>query len=86
LKVPREDRTSTDNQRLFGRILNELYPYRYKVVILSGNLKRLIPTKELGIVQEALWLDINIPESIKEVTLGLAAKEASTSAQVGISC
>jgi hypothetical protein len=30
LKVPREDRTSTDNRYLFGRILNELYPYRYK--------------------------------------------------------
>jgi hypothetical protein len=86
LKVPREDRTSTDNRRLFRRILNKLYPYRYKVVILLGNLKRLIPTKELGIVQEALWLDINIPESIKEVILGLVAREASTSTQVGISC
>jgi hypothetical protein len=52
---------------------------------LSGNLKRLIPTKELGIVQEALWSDINIPESIKEVILRLAAREASTSTRVGIS-
>jgi hypothetical protein len=57
-----------------------------RVVILSGNLKRLIPTKELGIVQDTLWSDINIPESIKEVTLGLAAREASTSTRVGISC
>lgn len=86
LKVFREDRTSTNNQRLFRRILNKLYPYRYKVVTLSRNLKRLILTKELGIVQKALWLDINIPESIKEVILGLAAKEASTSTRVRISC
>jgi hypothetical protein len=86
LKVPREDRTLTDNRRLFGQILNKLYPYRYKVVILSGNLKRLIPTRELGIIQEALWSDINIPESIKEVILGLVAREASTSVRVGISC
>lgn len=55
LKVPREDRTSTDNQRLFRRILYEPYPYGYKVVTLSGNLKPLIPPKELGSVKEALW-------------------------------
>ena len=86
MKVLREDRTSTNNQRLFGQILNEPYPHKYKVVTLSRNLKCLIPTKELGIVQGALWLDINIPKSIKEVTLGLVAREASTSARVGISC
>jgi hypothetical protein len=86
LKVPREDKTSTDNWRPFGRILNEPYPYRYKVVTLSGNLKRVIPTKELGLVQEILWSDINIPESIKKVTLGIAARESSTNARVGISC
>jgi hypothetical protein len=85
LKVPSEDRTSTDNRRVFGRILNEPYPYGYKIVTLSGNLKHLIPTKELVLVQKALWSDINIPESTKEVTLGLAAREASTSARVGIS-
>jgi hypothetical protein len=56
------------------------------VVTLSGNLKRPITTKELGLVQEALWSDINIPESTKEVTLGLAAREASISARAGISC
>jgi hypothetical protein len=77
LKVPREDRTSTDNRRLFGRILNEPYPHRYKVVTSSGNLKRLIPTKELGFVQKALWSDINIAKSTKKVTLGLAAREVS---------
>jgi hypothetical protein len=29
IKVPREDRTSTDNKRLFARILEEPYPHRY---------------------------------------------------------
>jgi hypothetical protein len=86
LKVPREDRTSTDNRRLFGQILEEPYSYRYKVLTCSGIIKRLIPTKELGIVATALWSDINIPKTTKEVTLGLAAREASTSARVGISC
>jgi stage V sporulation protein SpoVS len=27
IKVPREDRTSTDNKRLFARILEEPYPH-----------------------------------------------------------
>jgi hypothetical protein len=86
LKVPREDRTSTDNKRLFARILDEPYSHRYKVITLSGVIKRLIPTKGLGVVEQALWLDIIIPDSTKEVTLGQAAREASTSARVGVSC
>jgi predicted nucleic acid binding AN1-type Zn finger protein len=52
----------------------------------SGIIQRLIPTKILGIVAEALWSDIVIPKTTKEVTLGKAAREASTSARVGISC
>ncbi|KFY96373.1 hypothetical protein V500_02472, partial [Pseudogymnoascus sp. VKM F-4518 (FW-2643)] len=85
LKVPREDRTSTDNKRLFARILDEPYSHRYKVITLSGVIKRLIPTKGLGVIEQALWLDIIIPDSTKEVTLGQAARDASTSARVGVS-
>ncbi len=36
IKVPQEDRTSTDNKRLFARILEEPYPYRYCVLIPLG--------------------------------------------------
>ncbi|KFZ05866.1 hypothetical protein V502_09939, partial [Pseudogymnoascus sp. VKM F-4520 (FW-2644)] len=54
LKVPREDRTSTDNKRLFARILDEPYSHRYKVITLSGVIKRLIPTKGLGVIEQAL--------------------------------
>ena len=86
LKVPREDRTSTDNRRLFGRILEEPHPHRYKVLTYSGIIQRLVPTKGLGVVDEALWSDIIIPDSTKVVTLSLAAREGSTSARVGISC
>ena len=86
LKVPREDRTATDNRRLFARILEELYPHRYKVLTLSGRIQRLIPTKGLGIVDKALWPDIIIPDSMNAVTLALAAREASTSIRIGISC
>jgi hypothetical protein len=32
LKVPREDRTSTDNRRPFECILEEPHPYSYKVL------------------------------------------------------
>ncbi|KFZ02547.1 hypothetical protein V500_00123, partial [Pseudogymnoascus sp. VKM F-4518 (FW-2643)] len=81
IKVPREDRTSTDNKRLFARILEEPYLHRYQVLTLSGIIQRLIPTKSLGVVEQALWSDILIPTSTKQVTLGLAAREASTSAR-----
>jgi hypothetical protein len=39
IKVPREDRTSTDNRRLFGRILEEPYAHRYRVLTNSGIIK-----------------------------------------------
>src|ERR1700712_4155529 len=39
LKVPREDRTSTDNRRLFGRVLEEPYSHRYKILTYSGIIK-----------------------------------------------
>ncbi|KFZ05078.1 hypothetical protein V502_09981, partial [Pseudogymnoascus sp. VKM F-4520 (FW-2644)] len=57
LKIPREDRTSTDNKRGFARILEEPYPHRYRVITLSGIIQRLIPTKSLGAVEQALWSD-----------------------------
>lgn len=60
LKVPRIDRTSTDNRRLYARILDEPYSHRYKVLTSSGIIKRLILTKELGVVDQALWSDMDI--------------------------
>ena len=86
IKIPREDRTSTDNKRLFARILEEPYPHRYRILTASGIIQRLIPTKSLRVVEQALWSDIIIPTSTKQVTLGLAAREASISARVRISC
>jgi hypothetical protein len=86
LKVPREDRTSTDNRRLFGRVLQEPHSHRYKVLTSSGIIQRLIPTKVLAVVDKALWSDIIIPNTTEEVTLGQAARGASTSARVGVSC
>lgn len=86
MKVPREDRTSTDNRRLFARILEEPYSHGYKVITLSGVISRLTPTKQLGAVEKVLWSDIVIPYSIKEGELDLAGREASTSQRVGVSC
>jgi hypothetical protein len=54
LKIPREDRTSTDNKRVFARNLEEPHPHRYRVLTLSGVIQRLIPTKSLGAVEKAL--------------------------------
>ncbi|OBT63404.1 hypothetical protein VE03_07128 [Pseudogymnoascus sp. 23342-1-I1] len=36
IKVPREDRTSTDNKRLFTQILEEPYPHRYQILTASS--------------------------------------------------
>ena len=54
IKVPREDRTSTDNKRLFAQILEEPYPHRYRVLTPLGVIQHLIPTKSLGVVEQAL--------------------------------
>ncbi|KAH8799152.1 hypothetical protein F5884DRAFT_758635 [Xylogone sp. PMI_703] len=56
-------------------------------VIQSTDLiiNRLMPIKDLGIVDQRLWSDIDIPETTKQVTLTLAAREASTSQRIGIS-
>ncbi|KFX97269.1 hypothetical protein O988_04944 [Pseudogymnoascus sp. VKM F-3808] len=54
IKVPREDRTSTDKKRLFARILEEPYPHRYQILTASGIIQRLIPTKSLRVVDQAL--------------------------------
>ena len=86
LKIPREDRTSTNNKWLFARILEEPYPYRYKVLTLSGIISRLILTKGLRVIEQALWADTIIPNSITKVTLRQVARDASTSARVRVSC
>jgi hypothetical protein len=80
IKVPREDRTSTDNKRLFAQILEEPYPHRYQILTASGIIQCLIPTKSLGVVEQALWADILIPTSTKQVTLGFATPYKHTTA------
>ena len=86
LKIPRDDRTSTNNKRLFARILDEPYPYRYKVLTLSSIISRLILTKGLRVIEQALWANTIIPNSITKVTLRQAARDASTSALVRVLC
>ena len=48
--------------------------HRYQVLTLSCTIQRLIPTKSLGAIEQDLWADINIPTSIKQVALALAAE------------
>ncbi|KAH8799432.1 hypothetical protein F5884DRAFT_838668 [Xylogone sp. PMI_703] len=38
IRIPKEDRTLTDNRTLWGRILTEPYSYRYKIVTQYGFL------------------------------------------------
>ncbi len=71
---------------LFGRILEEPYSHRHRILTSAGAIKRLIPTKELGIIDQVLWADITFLTIFKEVILREAAREESTSIHVGISC
>jgi hypothetical protein len=71
IKVPREDRTSKENKRLFSRILDESYPHRYKVLTFSETIKLLIPTKELFVVDKTLWTDVIIPNTKSHLHLQL---------------
>ncbi|KAH8799031.1 hypothetical protein F5884DRAFT_838716 [Xylogone sp. PMI_703] len=86
IRIPKEDRTLTDNRTLWGRILTEPYSYRYKIVTQYGVFNRLMSIKDLGVVNKHLWLSIVIPETTNEIILTIAAREASTSQRVKISC
>ena len=47
VKLPRRTRTSTDNKRLFARVLSTPKPHRYLVQTVHSVINRLLPTKEL---------------------------------------
>ncbi|RFU29545.1 hypothetical protein B7463_g6793, partial [Scytalidium lignicola] len=54
VKIPREDRTATDNRRLYAQILDEPYPHKYRIITQSGIINRLMPTKDLSVVDQSL--------------------------------
>jgi len=47
LKIPREDRASTDNLRIYCQVIKEPHPNRYQLQCKHGILAAHYPTKEL---------------------------------------
>lgn len=53
----------------------EPHSHRYNIVTFSGLHNRLIPTKTLDVLEQALWSNIIISSSTTEIALGEAARE-----------
>jgi hypothetical protein len=86
LKLPRGTRTSTDNRRVFGRVLGMPHRDRYEVQTEFGVVDRLIPARELAPVSALLARGIDVQGPRKKLALSAIAKKNSTSERVIISC
>jgi len=84
VKLPRDIRTSTNNKKLFARVLSEPKPNRYELQTEYGVIERLMPTKELEKVPLSLGVTVN--GLSKKIALSRAAQGALTSDRVVISC
>ena len=89
LKIPREDRTSTDNLRIHARILEQAKPFRYKLQSQWGVLERLYTIQDLNPIPDENKATVeklftNAPSL--EISVHKAAACASTSDRVAISC
>jgi hypothetical protein len=84
IKLPRRTRTSTNNQKVYGRVLAVPRPNRYKLQTEYGVIEQLLLTKELERVPLSMGIVVNGPNT--KVTLSKVALEASTSDRVVVSC
>jgi hypothetical protein len=87
VKIPRIDRTATDQRKLFGRVLSKAFrPPRYKVQTQYGIIDRLFPTKELKLVPLIVSTTIEIGDNQAIIPLSKAAKLNSSGERVTGSC
>jgi len=93
VKVPRADRTSTDNRRLLCRVVGvagSTTKRGYQLHCEYGLLQRLWSTSALAGVTAAIQQHqgdvISLSQSGNEITLAQAAANASTSNRAGVSC
>jgi hypothetical protein len=93
VKVPREDRTSTDNHRLLCRVAGlaeNITKPGYQIRCEYGLLQQLWSTSALAGVTAAIQQYqgdvISLSQSGNEITLAQAAANASTSNRAGVSC
>jgi hypothetical protein len=87
VKLPRVDRTATDQRKLFARVIGKDHqPPRHRIQTQFGIVDRLFPTRELKSVPLVVTNTINIGDNKKSITLSQAAKQNSLGTRIVISC
>jgi hypothetical protein len=89
LNLPKGTTTSTDNKRVWAKILAKEHPNRYRLQTKWGVLKTLVPTRELNRAARLVADSIDPAEykgGNKRILLSLVALKASLSVRVAISC
>ena len=85
--VPALNRASTDDKRIFGRVINAYDEYNtYTILTKYGVLDRQYPTSEINPLPDNIELSIpDLPPSNK-VTLHHCAAQESTAEKVPVHC
>ena len=89
LNLPPGTKTSTDNKRVWAKVIAEEHPNRYRLQTKWGILKTLVPTRELNRVKKVLEDSLDQDEYMGPSTpilLSQVALKASSSIRVVISC
>jgi hypothetical protein len=85
IAVPRLDRTSTDDKRVFGKVLDMPKDDRYEIITPYGILDRLYPTNQLLPLDESI--EVNIPSgNVSKVSLHFVAAKESSSGTIMVHC
>lgn len=86
VEIPRALRTSTDNLRLYATVLDRPHRDRYTLRSRHGIIDRNMRIKDLERVPAEVASTIEIPLSLKKISLKKAAELESTSTRVLVSC
>lgn len=85
--IPREDRSSTDDKRVFGRVIQVFEEMnQYQVVTRWGVLDRYCPINIVNPLEYGIDVDIPDPAPSNKVTLSYCAAQQSTSQKVKVKC
>ena len=78
IAVPRQDRSYTDDKRIFGHI-TKVYKDNYTIQTKHGILDCQYPTSQLVLLSANIDIDFPDPPVLKKITLHYAAAQENTS-------
>ena len=85
--VPALDRATTDDKRMFGRVINVKEEYdSYQIVTKYGVLNRWYPISELNPLPKHIDIGIPNPPPTNPVSLHACAAQESTTEKVAVHC